>query len=113
MKQVFSYERRVKEEKEVESAMHITRDMDKKVIVTQTAMYLVKYQLKEFEYINGQVGYIAKAKVDGKFLRFTLFDNSGKVTTSDEGRVPPMLNINGKLKELDARVSYMHRSIYR
>ena len=201
-KQVFSYERRVKEEKELVAATHITRDMGKNIIVTQRAMYLQKYQLKEFEYINGQVGYIAKAKIDGKMLRFTLTDNAGQVTNFEEevneplavgptlfglivenweemskgnsfflrfvvaeqkqsyrfevrklsdnngitqfemkatnwliglfiapfrfdydsskrtiltyqGRVPPMLLVDGKLKELDARVSYTHRAAYR
>lgn len=201
-KQIFSYERRVKEEKELSSATHITRDMEKKVVVTQSAKYFAKKDLKEFEYTNGQVGYIAKAEVVGKLIRFKLTDNLGQVTTSEEevneplavgptlfgliaehweelskgnsfflrfvvaeqkqtyrfevrklsdsngiarfemkatnwliglfiapfqfdydsskrtivtyqGRVPPMLIVEGKLKELDARVVYFHKASYR
>ncbi len=202
LKQIFSYERRVKEEKEILSATHITRDMEKNTIVTQTARYNAKKELREFEYINGQVGYIAKAEIVGKLIRFKLTDNSGQVTSSEEevneplavgptlfgliaehwedmskgnsfflrfvvaeqkqsyrfevrklldnngitrfemkatnwliglfiapfqfdydsskrtiityqGRVPPMLLVDGKLKELDARVSYTHWAVYR
>lgn len=201
-KQVFSYERRVREEKEILIANHITRNMDKKVIITQIAKYVPKYQLKNFEYINGQVGYIAKVEVNRNLVRYSLTDNSGNTTSSEEevneplvvgptlfgfistnwetlsagnslfvqfivaeqkktyrfeirrlsenngitrfemkatnwliglfikpfqfdfdsskhtiityqGRVPPMRSINGQLKELDARVTYVHRSNYR
>ena len=84
LKQIFSYERRVKEEKEILSATHITRDMEKNTIVTQTARYNAKKELREFEYINGQVGYIAKAEIVGKLIRFKLTDNSGQVTSSEE-----------------------------
>lgn len=83
-KQLFSYERRVKTENDVSSAIHITRDMERKIVVSQSAKYSTRHELIGFEFINGQVGYIANAETEGKILRFKLIDNMGKVTTSEE-----------------------------
>lgn len=200
--QVFSYERRVKEENGISTAIHITRDMDRNTVVTQAAKFGAGHQLQEFEYVNGQTGYIARAESDGKILRFKFTDAAGQISTAEEeitdpvavgpnlfgliaehwaelsngstfylrfavaekkqtyrfvvkkisdnngitrfemkatnwfigffiapfefeydstkhtiityqGRVPPMLAIGGKLKELDARVVYKHHAAYR
>ena len=41
------------------------------------------------------------------------YDSSKRKIITYQGRVPPMLLVDGKLKELDARVSYTHWAVYR
>jgi len=90
---LYRYERRVLQVTDGLGASHLTSDPAGRLIIVEAATMSAQYELRRFEAVNQQAGFMGSAQLspDGRQLTYELNDN-GKVTTATEQVSDPVVS---------------------
>jgi hypothetical protein len=89
---LYTYERRVAQDMSMLRVAHITRTLQRRVIIEESAVCAADYALQRFDAVNAQAGFVGSAVVsaDGRRVDFRL-ERDGRVTTASQDIDAPVV----------------------